>query len=107
MASSGARTPSTLEILARVCEEELSFQEAGIRPFSDDQNIVIGYACECAATNHLPPAHYLALTLGRRVHDVLRRDPELAGTFGPDFKILCSCRTSQGRSGARALNGND
>ncbi len=93
--------PGTLEILARVCEEELSFQEAGIRPFSDDQNIVIGYACECAATNHLPPAHYLALTLGRRVHDVLRQDPELARTFGPDFKILCSCRTSQGRSGAR------
>jgi S-adenosylmethionine synthetase len=93
--------PSTLEILARVCEEELSFQEADIRPFSDDQNIVIGYACECAATNHLPPAHYLALTLGRRVHDVLRQDPELAVTFGPDFKILCSCRTSQGRSGAR------
>lgn len=93
--------PDSLEILVRVCEDGLSFQEADIRPFSDDQNIVIGYACDCAATNYLPPAHYLALTLGRRLNEVLRRDPELAATFGPDFKILCTCRTSQGSSGAR------
>ena len=93
--------PTSLEILVRVCEEELSFQEADIRPFSDDQNIVIGYACDCAATNFLPPVHYLALTLGRRLNEVLRRDPYLAATFGPDFKILCTCRTSQGASGAR------
>ncbi|MEI6338808.1 MAG: methionine adenosyltransferase domain-containing protein [Verrucomicrobiota bacterium] len=93
--------PNSLEILVRVCEEELSLQEADIRPFSDDQNIVIGYACDCAATNYLPPAHYLALTLGRRLNAVLRRDPDLAATFGPDFKILCTCRTSQGAGGAR------
>ena len=93
--------PGSLEILVRVCEEELSLQEADIRPFSDDQNIVIGYACDCAATNYLPPVHYLALTLGRRLNEVLRRDLELAVTFGPDFKILCTCRTSQGCGSAR------
>lgn len=87
--------PGSLEILTRVCVEELTSQEADIRPFSDDQNIVIGYACDCAATNDLPPAHYLALTLGRRLNAVLRQDRELAATFGPDFKILCTCRTSQ------------
>jgi len=87
--------PGSLEILTRVCVEELTSQEADIRPFSDDQNIVIGYACDCAATNYLPPAHYLALTLGRRLNAVLREDRELAETFGPDFKILCTCRTSQ------------
>ena len=87
--------PDSLEILTRVCVEELTSQEADIRPFSDDQNIVIGYACDCAATNYLPPAHYLALTLGRRLNAVLRQDRELAATFGPDFKILCTCRTSQ------------
>jgi S-adenosylmethionine synthetase len=87
--------PGSLEILTRVCVEELTSQEADIRPFSDDQNIVIGYACDCAATNYLPPAHYLALTLGRRLNAVLWQDPELAATFGPDFKILCTCRTSQ------------
>ena len=93
--------PQSLEILVRVCEEELSLQEADIRPYSDDQNVVIGYACECTVTNHLPPAHYLALTLGRRMNDMLRKDPEFAVKFGPDFKILCTCRTSQGRSGVR------
>ena len=93
--------PGALEVLVRVCEDELSFLETHIRPFSDDQNIVIGYACDCAATNYLPPAHFLALTLGRRLNEVLRRDLELAATFGPDFKILCTCRTSQGAGGAR------
>jgi len=93
--------PDRLEITNLLCMDELSQPEIDIRPYSDDQNIVIGYACECTVTNHLPPAHYLALTLGRRMNDMLRKDPELAVKFGPDFKLLCTCRTSQGRSGVR------
>ena len=37
--------PGNLVITTDLCEEELPAQEADIRPFSDDQNIVIGYAC--------------------------------------------------------------
>ena len=37
--------PGNLVITTDLCEEELPEQEADIRPYSDDQNIVIGYAC--------------------------------------------------------------
>jgi S-adenosylmethionine synthetase len=93
--------PEKVEINSQFCMEQLGRTEAGIRCYSDDQNIVIGYASDCAATNHLPPVHYLSLTLGRRLHDCLRHDPQLAQTFGPDFKVLCTCRSSHGRDGAR------
>ena len=78
-------SPNSLKVITRVCEEELSAEEADIRPYSDDQNIVIGYAIANPATNFVPPAHYLAHVLGlafrsfRTIH---------ADRFGPDFKIL-------------------
>jgi hypothetical protein len=34
-----------------VCQEILPAEESDIRPFSDDQNIVIGYACGDERTN--------------------------------------------------------
>lgn len=82
--------PEKLRITSDLCEEELPAEEADIRPFSDDQNIVIGYACGSAATNHLPPAHWIAGELGRRLFASVRQDAGLAATFGPDFKILAS-----------------
>ena len=65
-------------------------QESDIRPFSDDQNIVIGYACGDQRTNYLPIGHWVAGELGRQLFTTLRSDPELSGTFGPDFKILAA-----------------
>ncbi len=80
--------PATLTLTTDLCEEELPAAESDIRPFSDDQNIVIGYACGDATTNFLPPAHWVAGELGRRLAATLRTDPGLAETYGPDFKIL-------------------
>jgi S-adenosylmethionine synthetase len=82
--------PAKLRITTDLCEEELPSQESDIRPFSDDQNIVIGYACGDQRTNYLPIGHWVAGELGRRLFAILRGDPELAGTFGPDFKILAA-----------------
>jgi S-adenosylmethionine synthetase len=82
--------PGQLKITTDLCEEELPAQESDIRPFSDDQNIVIGYACGDRRTNYLPLAHWVAGELGRRLFAILRGDRVLAATFGPDFKILAS-----------------
>lgn len=82
--------PGQLSITTDLCEEELPVQESDIRPFSDDQNIVIGYACGDQRTNYLPLAHWVAGELGRRLFAILRGDRALAATFGPDFKILVS-----------------
>jgi len=82
--------PGQLHITTDLCEEELPEQESDIRPFSDDQNIVIGYACGDERTNYLPLAHWVAGELGRRLFAILRGDQILATTFGPDFKVLAS-----------------
>lgn len=77
--------PESLEIIVRVCEETLSPEEASIRSYSDDQNIVIGYACARPETNFVPPAHWLAHYLGNAVDQFRLENPD---PFGPDFKIL-------------------
>ena len=92
--------PGNLVITTDLCEEELPEQEADIRPFSDDQNIVIGYACGGPQTNYLPLAHWVAGELGRRLFARLRGDPVLARTFGPDFKILASLEVASRTSPA-------
>jgi S-adenosylmethionine synthetase len=84
--------PANLRITADLCEEELPAEEADIRPFSDDQNIVIGYACRNSVANHLPAAHWAAWELGKELHALLRSRTDLKETFGPDFKILVSLR---------------
>ena len=90
--------PGQLKITTDLCEEELPADESDIRPFSDDQNIVIGYACSDELTNYLPLAHWVAGELGRRLFATLRGDPILAAKFGPDFKILASLEIAR-RSG--------
>jgi S-adenosylmethionine synthetase len=82
--------PASLNIVDDLCEEELPGLESDIRPFSDDQNIVIGHACKSETTNHLPTAHWVAGELGRRLFRAVRRSPELGAVFGPDFKLLAS-----------------
>ncbi|MFM8763638.1 MAG: hypothetical protein ACKOEZ_02210, partial [Spartobacteria bacterium] len=92
--------PNKLEIIQRVCLEYLSGDEASIRPYSDDQNIVIGYANARPETNHLPPAHWLAHHIGNRVLEFRKSSPR---RFGPDFKVLVDITDDGGVIACRKL----
>ena len=88
--------PGKIRVTTDLCQEALSAEESDIRPFSDDQNIVIGYACGDERTNYLPAAHWISGELGRRLFARLRSDADLSATFGPDFKILSSLSVAPG-----------
>ena len=90
--------PGKIRVTTDLCEEVLSAEESDIRPFSDDQNIVIGYACGDERTNYLPAAHWVSGELGRRLFARLRSDADLSATFGPDFKILASLEVTPGET---------
>ena len=75
--------PNELEIILDVCIETLSNDERAIRNYSDDQNIVNGFATKDKHINYLPVAHYVALVLGEIVNR--KRAPWI---LGPDFKLL-------------------
>jgi S-adenosylmethionine synthetase len=62
----------------------LSADEREIRRFSDDQNHVVGHAEGSAATNYLPPAHFVARRM-RQAVDRLRE--KHVGVLGPDGKV--------------------
>jgi S-adenosylmethionine synthetase len=87
--------PENLRITSDLCEEELPLEEVDIRPFSDDQNIVIGYACRNKATNYLPTAHWVAWDLGKRLHGFITHRNDCRDLFGPDFKVLVSLDVDQ------------
>jgi S-adenosylmethionine synthetase len=78
------------------CEEVLPARESDVRPFSDDQNIVVGYACGDARTNYLPVAHWICGELGCRLFARVRCSADLSAIFGPDFKILASLELAPG-----------
>jgi S-adenosylmethionine synthetase len=88
--------PGKIRVATDLCQEALSPEESDIRPFSDDQNIVIGYACGDERTNYLPVAHWVSGELGRRLFARLWRDANLSTTFGPDFKVLSSLSVAPG-----------
>ncbi len=88
--------PGKIRVTTELCEEVLPAEESDIRPFSDDQNIVIGYACGDERTNYLPAAHWISGELGRRLFARLRSDADLSAIFGPDFKILSSLEVEPG-----------
>lgn len=77
--------PNNLEVITRVCENELTEAEADIRSYSDDQNIVHGYAIHRPQTNFLPTAHWLAYYIGKAITQFRNSK---SGLFGPDFKVL-------------------
>jgi S-adenosylmethionine synthetase len=89
--------PGDIRVTTNLCREVLPDEEADIRPFSDDQNIVIGYACGDKRTNYLPAAHWVSGELGRRLFARLRSDVDLSVIFGPDFKILASLEVETGQ----------
>jgi S-adenosylmethionine synthetase len=90
--------PGKIRVATDLCQEVLSAQESDIRPLSDDQNIVIGYACGDERTNYLPVAHWVSGELGRRPFARLRSDADLSAIFGPDFKILASLEVAPGET---------
>ena len=77
--------PDKLKVIQNVCLEPLSDDERAIRSLSDDQNVVTGYACNYPETDYLPPAHFIANYIGRKI-DTWRRT--VSDKFGPDFKVM-------------------
>ena len=77
--------PEKLKVIQNVCLEPLSDDERAIRNLSDDQNVVTGYACNHPETGYLPPAHFVANYIGRKVDAWRRTVPD---KFGPDFKVM-------------------
>ena len=77
--------PEKLKVIQNVCLEPLSDDERAIRGLSDDQNVVTGYACNHPETDYLPPAHFIANYIGRKL-DGWRRT--VSDRFGPDFKVM-------------------
>lgn len=84
--------PEELEIYLDVCIEKLSDDEREIRKYSDDQNVVHGYALNSPETDYLPIEHFVALKLGEKLKI------KLSGwlTVGPDFKILTQINSVNG-----------
>lgn len=86
--------PDALRVFVEVCLEPLRDDERAIRGLSDDQNAVLGYACNRPETGFLPPAHFVANAIGRRV---AAWRAGASDRFGPDFKVLVSLREEGGR----------
>ena len=92
--------PEKLKVIQNVCLEPLSDDERAIRSLSDDQNVVTGFACNHPETDYLPPAHFIANYIGRKV-DGWRRT--VSNKFGPDFKVLVHIIDNGGRYEWRRL----
>jgi S-adenosylmethionine synthetase len=75
--------------------------EAGIRRFSDDQNIVAGHATGTAATAYLPPAPYIARRFRQALDRARGRAPD---RLGPDGKVLVHLEEEAGRLRWRGCN---
>ncbi len=85
--------PEELEIYLDVCIELLSDDERDFRKYSDDQNVVNGYALNSPKTDYLPIEHYVAIKLGPELTNQLRF---CSHYLGPDFKILVQLNYSNG-----------
>ena len=92
--------PENLKVIQNVCLEPLSDDERAIRSLSDDQNVVTGFACNHPETDYLPPAHFIANFIGRKL-DGWRRT--VSDKFGPDFKVLVHIYDNCGRYEWRRL----
>lgn len=84
--------PEELEIITDVCIETLSDEERQLRQYSDDQNVVNGYALNSPSSDYLPIEQYVALKIGRsfirKTSDTSSWNQGSICGFGPDFKIL-------------------
>lgn len=78
-------TPEELDMRSNVCLGPLLEGEASFREVSDDQSIITGYAMDSPGTNFLPPEHWLASRLARRLEALRTGWPDLR--LGPDGKL--------------------
>ncbi|MCE5307502.1 MAG: methionine adenosyltransferase domain-containing protein [Acidobacteriales bacterium] len=78
--------PEQIEVYTNLCLGPLHEGEASFRDVSDDQSIVAGYAMDSPGTNWLPPEHWLACRLSRRLQRLRYDTPELG--LGPDGKVV-------------------
>ena len=78
-------TPEELDIRSNLCLGPLLDGEANFREVSDDQSIITGYAIDSPGTNFLPPEHWLASRLARRLEALRTGRPDLR--LGPDGKL--------------------
>ncbi|PYV43069.1 MAG: hypothetical protein DMG09_01190 [Acidobacteria bacterium] len=81
--------PSALKVATDLCLGPLHEGEAEFRRFADDQSIVTGYAVDLPGTNFLPPEHWLASRLSRRLERLRSERPDLL--LGPDGKSIVIC----------------
>ena len=84
--------PDDLDIILNIYIETLSDDERDLRKYSDDQNVVTGYALNSPETNYLPVAHFVAIKLG----ELLNKNLKYYSYYGPDFKILVQIDYSEG-----------
>ena len=84
--------PEEINIILDVCIETLSKEERDLRRYSDDQNVVNGYALNSPETDYLPIEHYVALKIGEKfIKECVHSSNQTYGRihcFGPDFKVL-------------------
>jgi S-adenosylmethionine synthetase len=101
--------PARLRIETDLCLGPLHDGEAEFRAVADDQAVITGYAVDVPGTNYLPPEHWLAWRLSRRLEQLRTQTPELR--LGPDGKVavvieeagerlrLASCNVSLQQAG--------
>ena len=90
--------PHTLRVRTDLALGPLLPGEAEFREVSDDQSIVVGYACSTPGTDMLPVEQALVKRLGRALDSLRRSAKELA--LGPDGKVLVLVREDVERLGA-------
>ena len=80
--------PSAEDLVVEVnlCCRDFEDGEDFFRGVADDQTISTGYAVDLPGTNFLPPEHWLAWELSRRVSALAVDCPELS--LGPDGKLI-------------------
>lgn len=75
-----------LEITTNFCLGDFDSGERELRHLSDDQAICVGYATDDATTNFMPPAHWAARKIAKRLFEL--RTLKGAGQIGPDGKVI-------------------
>ena len=88
--------PECLDIHTALCTGPLKPGESEFRNVADDQSILTGYAIDSPETNYLPPEHWLAARLGRRLEKLRVERPDL--NLGPDGKLVVLCDAKPGSS---------
>src|SRR5262249_56834758 len=78
-------SPEELDVRLNLCLGPLLEGEADFREVADDQSIITGYAIDSPGTNFLPPEHWLASRLARRLQPL--RNEQLDLRLGPDGEL--------------------